>query len=68
MRSGGDAFLPRDADGRSTHKFARVYLEMVLDIVRAYPGLPDYRTLRCSEIRFFYNGIRRALHEATKKK
>jgi hypothetical protein len=31
-----------------------------------YPGLPDARTLTLDEIRFFYEGLRPTLHEATK--
>lgn len=40
---------------------------MVLQICRDYPGLPDVRTLTDTEIRFFYDGIRKDLQRATKK-
>jgi len=39
---------------------------MMLDICAQYPGLPDVRSLSAGEIRFFYNGIRKTLHELTK--
>jgi len=41
---------------------------MLLQISRDYPGLPDSRTLKAREIRFFYNGLRAELREATKPK
>lgn len=40
---------------------------MFLQIVAEYPGLGDMRLLTDSEIRYFYNGIRRALQKRTKK-
>jgi hypothetical protein len=43
-----------------------VFLEMLLDVCRAYPGLPDPRTLTIDEILFFYNGHRPHLHALTK--
>lgn len=43
-----------------------VYREMLLQICRDYPGLPDPRTLTMSQIRFFYEGLRSELLEATK--
>lgn len=39
---------------------------MMLQIARDYPGLPDIRTMRASEIRFFYEGLRPELIEHTK--
>lgn len=42
-----------------------VYREMLLGICSFYPGLPDPRTLTLSEIRFFYDGMRDSLKEAT---
>lgn len=45
-----------------------VYTEMVRQICRDYPGLPDPRTLTLPEIRFFYDGLRPELHEHTKPK
>jgi hypothetical protein len=34
---------------------------MLLQICMDYPGLPDPRTLTVSDIRFFYNGLRKTL-------
>jgi len=45
-----------------------VYTEMLLQVCRDYAGLPDPRSLTLSEIRFFYNGLRRELREHTKPK
>lgn len=50
------------------HTVHAVYGEMLLQICRDYPGLPDPRTLSMSEIRFFYDGLRKELREATKPK
>ncbi len=64
MRSGNDAFLPkRDGGG---HRVLPVYGEMLLQVCRDYPALPDPRTLTMSEIRFFYEGLRAELREHTK--
>ena len=43
-----------------------VYGEMLLQICRDYPGLPDPRELSLSEIRFFYEGIRAELKKHTR--
>jgi len=48
------------------HTMLTVYTEMLLQIARDYPGLPDARTLSLSEIRFFYDGVRAELRRATK--
>lgn len=48
------------------HTLASVYDEMVLQICRDYAGLPDFRTLSFSEVRFFYNGLREELKKQTK--
>ncbi len=48
------------------HTLPVVYREMILQICSAYPGLPDVRTMTLSEIRWFYDGERAALHEHTK--
>jgi len=45
--------------------FAEVYGVMLLQICRDYPGLPDPRTLRATEIRFFYDGLRAELTKHT---
>jgi len=45
-----------------------VFREMLLQICRDYPGLPDPRTLTMSEILFFYEGLRGELHSRTKPK
>lgn len=43
-----------------------VYKEMFLHICRDYSGLPDARTLKAHQIRFFYDGLRAELKEHTK--
>lgn len=43
-----------------------IHREMILQIATDYPGLPDVRTLTLSQIRFFYEGVRARLEEATK--
>lgn len=45
-----------------------VYTEMLLQVSREYPGIPDPRTMSLEEIRFFYNGLRRELHQLSKRK
>ena len=50
------------------HTADRVYGEMLLQVCRDYPGLPDPRTLKAREIRFFYEGLRGELTENSKPK
>ena len=50
----------------STHLYLRVHAEMLLQVVRDYAGIGDFRTLTASEIRFFYDGLRAELRAATK--
>lgn len=57
MRNGADARL---ASAELT------YSEMLLQVARDYPGLPDPRTLTITEILFFYNGLRRELKNHTR--
>ena len=45
-----------------------VYAEMFLQICRDYHSLPDVRTLKAHEIKFFYNGLRAELKSASKPK
>lgn len=59
MRSGADARLPSGA---------QTYTEMLLQIARDYPGLPDARTLTIAEIVFFYEGLRPELKRHTRPK
>ena len=63
VRRGGDEKL-----GKGGHTFQAVYTEMLWQISRDYPGLPDARTLRANEIRFFYEGLRSELKEHSKPK
>lgn len=66
MRHGADEFLPRHREtGEQQHTLVRVYSEMLLQIARDYPGLPDARTLTLTEIRFFYEGLRPELKKHT---
>lgn len=48
------------------HTANRVYTEMLLQVCRDYPGLPDPRTLTGRDIRFFYDGLRAELIAHTK--
>lgn len=57
VRNGGDARLA---------SAAATYSEMLLQIARDYPGLPDPRTLTIDEICFFYAGLRPELKRHTK--
>lgn len=63
VRRGADEKLPN-----GTHQFFSVYSEMLLQITRDYASLPDPRTLKAHEIRFFYNGLRAELKTHTKPK
>lgn len=56
MRHGADYKIPKGG-----HTLLTVYTEMLLQITRDYNGLPDVRTLKISEIRFFYEGLREEL-------
>lgn len=53
---------------KGMHIFQPVYSEMLLQITRDYPGLPDARTLKAHEIRFFYDGLRAELRGHTAPK
>lgn len=66
VRDGKDAELWDKPTGKSTHTLFPVYSEMLLQICRDYPSLPNPRSLTMSEIRFFYNGSRTTLHEMTR--
>lgn len=57
---GADGYLPKN-----THTRVAVYTTMFFQIIRDY-NIPDYRKLSGHEIRFFYDGIRAELKEATK--
>ena len=45
--------------------FYNVYNQMLLQVARDYPGLPDARTLKAREILYFYNGLRSELIKHT---
>lgn len=62
MRNGADYRLPKNQN-----IFYNVYSIMLLQIVRDFAGLPDYRTLKAHEIRYFYNGLKPELLELGKK-
>ena len=61
VRSGENFTHPKGC-----HTFAAVYTEMMFQICRDYPGLPDPRTLKAHEILFFYNGVRDELKSHTR--
>lgn len=71
VRDGTDARLPpeRDEDGKlqSAHTVYAVYREMLFQICRDYPGLPDPRTLTMREIRAFYEPLRADLKKLSKR-
>jgi len=52
----------------SENTYLTVHTEMLLQVCRDYHAIGDYRKLTASEIRFFYNGLRGELKEATKPK
>lgn len=67
MRHGEDERLQPDREtGASRHTMVPVYSEMLLQICRDFPGLPDARRLSLSEIRFFYEGLRPELKKHTR--
>lgn len=47
---------------------AATWLEMLLQVARDYPGLPDPRTLTIPEIVAFYNGVRAEIKRFTRPK
>ncbi len=63
---GEDLKLPRGEDGEARHTVEAVYPVLVLQICSDYPGLPDVRTMTMTEIRFFYEGLRKRLKEGSK--
>lgn len=69
VRDGADVQLPRDKKTEALcHTLLPVYGEMLLQICRDYPGIPDSRTLTMAEIRFFYEGLRAELKKYTSPK
>ena len=63
VRHGADEKLTR---GR--HRIVAVYTEMLLQVSREYPGIPDPRTMTMEEIRFFYEGLRPELQKFSARK
>jgi len=61
VRSGEDVKLPN-----KQHTTHAVHSEMILQVCRDYSGLPDIRTLKAGEIRFFYEGLRSELKRGTR--
>lgn len=67
VRHGADFYHPPDREtGLAMHTMLPVYSEMLLQICRDYAGLPDFRSLTLSDIRFFYEGLRPELKACTK--
>lgn len=64
MRDGVDTRL-RPTDDHPGHTLFAVYREMLTQVCRFYYSLPDPRTLRMVEIRFFYDGLRPELQRNT---
>jgi hypothetical protein len=50
------------------HSAQVVYKEMLLQVARDYPGLPDPRSMTLTEIVFFYSGVRPELRKHTAAK
>lgn len=63
----GTPVVRRGADEnlKENHTFYVVYSEMFLQICRDYQCLPDVRTIKAGEIRFFYEGLRAELKQHT---
>jgi len=67
VRNGCDHHHPPDKEsGKERHTFIAVHSEMLAQICADYSSLPDPRTLSAIEIRWFYENMRKSLHEATK--
>jgi hypothetical protein len=64
----GRVTIPLVRKGGNETGFDRltVYTEMILQVTRDFSGIPDYRTMNMSEIRYFYEGLRTELKEVTK--
>jgi hypothetical protein len=65
VRRGVDA---RKEPQEGRHVLVPVYIEMMMQCCRDYPGLPDVRTLTMSQIEVFYDWLRPGLKQATKPK
>lgn len=63
VRLGEDVILPK-----GQHTRVNVYCEMIMQIARDYPGLPDVRELTEQQIEFFYDGLRPELRRHTRVK
>lgn len=68
LRGTPEGKLPhsKGANGRSRieHTIPNVYGSMLLQVVRDYAGIGDFRTLTMAEIRFFYSGLKPELRKA----
>lgn len=47
---------------------AATWIEMMLQVARDYPAIPDIRTLSVGEIAFYFNGLRNELKKHTRPK
>jgi hypothetical protein len=68
VRLGADHYhAPSHETGAASHTLPAVYAEMLRQICRDYGGgIPDFRELTLSDIRFFYEGLRGELQAITK--
>lgn len=57
--NGGSYVLPRSTAANG------FYMKLVPGLMFNYPGLPDYRTLETSELRYHYEAIREALERSS---
>lgn len=69
VKNGSDFRLVADAEkGLPGHTLIPVHVEMLVQICLMYRVLPDPRSLKLHEIRFFYEAIRKTLHKSTATK
>lgn len=61
VRNGADVKLPA-----GQHTRINVYSEMLLQVVRDYNGIGDWRLLEDHDIEFFYNALRPELKKASR--
>jgi hypothetical protein len=60
--------IVRNGDDAQLSSASQTYTEMLYQIARDYPGLPDPRTLTVPEIVWFYDGVRPELKKHTRHK
>jgi len=66
LTDGSEGRLPPGKDGHPIHTLPVVYGAMLMQVMREYSGLGDFRRLSLAEIRFLYGGLRRELKESAR--